>query len=59
MENNNSNLIKQNYATNENEMKVYVTKFYKKEIINNKTIINNNYIIYEKIGKGSFWTVKK
>ena len=55
----NQNLIKQNYATNENEMKVYLTKNYKKEIINNKTIINNNYIIYEKIGKGSFWTVKK
>ena len=54
-----NNSIKQNYAQNENEMKVYLTKFYNKEIINEKKIINKNYIIFETIGKGSFWTVKK
>ena len=54
-----NNSIKQNYAKNENEMKVYLTKFYNKEIINEKKIINKNYIIFETIGKGSFWTVKK
>lgn len=48
-----------NQALSEEEMKVYVTKGYNKEYKNGKEIINNVFEVYDKVGNGSFWSVRK
>lgn len=48
-----------NTAKNDKEMVVYITSGYQKEIINNKKIVNHNFELGEKIGQGSFWSVRK
>ena len=48
-----------NTAKNEKEMVVYITSGYQKEIINNKKIVNHNFELGDKIGQGSFWSVRK
>lgn len=57
--NNTTDFIPINTAKTEKDMIVYITSNYNKEIQNNKTIINNTFELGEKIGQGSFWSVRK
>ena len=60
MNNNNTLLITTSpKAQNESEMKVYLTNGYNKHIENDVTYVNNVFQLLNKIGKGSFWSVRK
>lgn len=55
----NNDFIPINTAKSEKDMIVYITSGYKKEIKDQKTIVNNTFELGEKIGQGSFWSVRK